>query len=77
MWSCILKDMIFKIFYGFFLIFLDFYEFYFRFKMFKIIKKLTKSVYISHGATWMRCGTQGRVAAPRGPAQRLRGALYV
>ena len=26
------------------------------------------------GPAWMRRGTQGHVAAPRGPAQRLRGA---
>ena len=25
----------------------------------------------------MRRGTQGHVAAPRGPAQRLRGSLYL
>ena len=69
--------MIFTIFRDFFWIFPDFYEFYFRFKMFKIIKKITKSFYISRGATWMRRGTQGHVAAPRGPAQCLRGALYL
>ena len=28
------------------------------------------------GPAWMRRGTQGHVAAPRGPAQRLRGAIY-
>ena len=26
------------------------------------------------GPTWMRRGTQGHVAAPRGPTRRLRGA---
>ena len=29
------------------------------------------------GPAWMRRGMQGHVAAPRGPAQRLRGALYI
>ena len=29
------------------------------------------------GPAWMRRGTQGHVAAPRGPAQRLRGAIYI
>ena len=29
------------------------------------------------GPAWMRRGTQGHVAAPRGPAQRLRGAIYL
>ena len=26
---------------------------------------------------WMRRGTVGHVAAPRGPAHRLRGAIYI
>ena len=29
------------------------------------------------GPAWMRRGTQGHVAAPRGPASRLRGAIYL
>ena len=29
------------------------------------------------GPAWMRRGTQGHVAAPRGPAQRLRGAIHI
>ena len=29
------------------------------------------------GPAWMRRGTQDHVAAPRGPAQRLRGAYYI
>ena len=29
------------------------------------------------GPTRVRRGTQGHVAEPRGPAQRLRGALYL
>ena len=29
------------------------------------------------GPTRMRRGTQGHVAAPRGPAQRLRGTEYI
>ena len=29
------------------------------------------------GPAWMRRGTQGHVAAPRGPVQRLRGAIYI
>ena len=29
------------------------------------------------GPSWIRRGTRGHVAAPRGPAQRLRGAFYI
>ena len=29
--------------------------------------KIRKKGVYSHGATWMRRGTQGHVAAPRGP----------
>ena len=29
------------------------------------------------GPAWMRRGTQGHVATPRGPAQRLRGVIYI
>ena len=29
------------------------------------------------GPAWMRRGTRGHVAAPRGPAQRPRGAFYL
>ena len=29
------------------------------------------------GPAWMRRGTQGHVAAPRGPAQRAYVALYI
>ena len=32
--------------------------------------------FFSRGATWMRRGNPGHVAAPRGPTRRLRGALY-
>ena len=29
------------------------------------------------GPTWMRRGTQGHVAAPRGPTRRLCGVMYI
>ena len=54
-----------------FLIFRDFsgfFRFYFRFKTFKIIKKNDKKGDdFRAGPTWVRCGTQGHVAQPRGP----------
>ena len=49
----------------------QFFLFYFRFLKIKINKKIKKG---GAGPAWMRRGTQGHVAAPRGPAQRLRGA---
>ena len=68
--------MIFIIFRDFSRFFLILFSIKNVFKMFKKIKKITKSVYISRGATWMRRGTQGHVAAPRGPTRRLRG-IYI
>ena len=56
-----------------FRIFSDFLLIYFRFKLIKIIKIKAKSSLFLCGATWMRCGTQGHVALPRGPTRRLRG----
>ena len=38
---------------------------------------MAKAGLICAGLAWMRRGMQGHVAAPRGPAQRLRGALYI
>ena len=49
----------------------QFFLFYFRFLIIKINKKIKKG---GAGPAWMRRGTQGHVAAPRGPAQCLRGA---
>ena len=60
---------------GIFLGFLKlFFLFYFRFLIIKINKKLKKR---GAGPAWMRRGTQGHVVAPRGPAQRLRGAYIL
>ena len=60
----------------FFCIFPDFSDFYF---LFKTVFKKKKCFGLRAGPAWMRRGTQGHVAAPRGPAQRLRGAvnLYI
>ena len=51
-----------------------FFLFYFRFLIIKINKKFKKR---GAGPAWMRRGTHGHVAAPRGPAQRLRGAYIL
>ena len=56
-----------------FTIFRDFSDFIFYLKTFKINKKCKKRA----GPTRVRRGMQGHVAEPRGPAQHLRGALYV
>ena len=55
----------------FFWIFPDFYDLNFYLKTLKNNKKIKKT---GAGPAWMRRGTQGHVAAPRGPAQRLHGA---
>ena len=60
----------FRDFSEFFLIFNDFIFYLNRFK----INKNKKINILRAGPAWMRRGTQGHVAAPRGPAQRLRGA---
>ena len=60
--------IIFRDFSGFFWIF--FYDFIFSSKH-EINKKM------GAGPAWMRRGTQGHVAVPRGPAQCLRGAYYI
>ena len=59
----------------FFCIFPDFSDLYFLLKT--VFKK--KCFGLRVGPAWMRRGTQGHVAAPRGPAQCLRGAvnLYI
>ena len=69
-------------FYNFYGVFQIFYELIklikfmnFRFKLIKIIKIKAKSVLFLRGVTWMRHGTQGHVAVPRGPTQRLRGVF--
>ena len=69
-----IKSYEFSIFRDFFRIFKLFFLFYFRFLIIKINKKIKKG---GAGPAWMRRGTQGHVAAPRGPAQRLRGAIYI
>ena len=57
--------------------FRDFSDFIFDLKTFKIInKKKKKGMSFRAGPTWMRRGTQGHVAAPRGPTRRLRG-VYI
>ena len=42
-----------------------------------IKKKNAKRFYFHAGPTWMRRGTQGHVAAPRGPTRRLRGLIFI
>ena len=66
--------MIFRIFYDFFGFFCIFLDFIYDENSFKINKKILD---FGAGPMWMRRGTQGHMAAPRGPAQRLRGALYI
>ena len=66
--------MIFTIFRDFYEFFLIFNEFIFYLNRFKINKNNKKILFLRAGPAWMRRGTQGHVAAPRGPAQRLRGA---
>ena len=51
-----------------FTIFRDFSDFIFDLKTLKIIKK---GIIFRAGTMWMRRGTQGHVAAPRGSTQRL------
>ena len=58
----------------FFWIFLDFSDLNFYLKTIKNIKNNKKRVT---GPAWMRRGTQGHVAAPRGPAQRAHVARYI
>ena len=62
---------IFSVFFRIFLIFIFYLKPFF--------KKIKKCFGLRAGPAWMRRGTQGHVAAPRGPAQRLRGAvnLYI
>ena len=60
-------------FYNFQGFFPDFSDFIFDFK--SLLNKLKKWVYSSRGATWMRRGNPGHVAAPHGPTRRLRGAI--
>ena len=46
--------------------------------MFKINKFfLQKEFNYRAGPTWVRRGMQGHMAEPRGPAQRLRGVIYL
>ena len=60
-----------------FTIFRDFFEFFpifYLFNTFKINKKMTKGVLL-FARVRMRRGTQGKVAAPRGPTRLLRGVF--
>ena len=57
-----------RIFSGFLTVFLILFSIFKRFLVNKKLKKL------GAGPAWMRRGTHGHVAAPRRPAQRLRGA---
>ena len=59
-----------------FTIFRNFLEFFWIYlslflilKAFKLIKNKAKRVHLLRGPTWMRRGTQGHVAEPRGPAR--------
>ena len=54
----------FSIFRDFFWIFLNLFRF------------LNNKNELKMGQKWMRRGTQGHVATPRGPTQRLRGAIF-
>ena len=68
--------MIFTTFRDFSEFFLIFNDFIFYLNRFKINKN--KKIYILRaGPAWMRRGTQGHVATPRGPAQRLHGAYIL
>ena len=50
----------------------DFFEFIFEFKSFKnFLKNNNKGFSFCAGPTWMRRGTQGHVAEPRGPTRAL------
>ena len=62
----------FRDFSEFFLISNDFIFYLNRFKINKNKKNILRA-----GPAWMRRGTQGHMAAPRGPAQRLRGAYIL
>ena len=53
---------------------MDFFRFNFDLNKIKMNKKRCKK---RAGPTRVRRGTQGHVAEPRGPAQRLRGAYYI
>ena len=50
-----------------------FFLFYFRFLIIKINKKIKKR---GAGPAWMRRGTQGHVAAPRGPRTAYVARIY-
>ena len=62
-------------FYNFRDFFRIFSDFIFDLKRLKEIKKWQKVFYFRTGPTWMRRGTQGHVAAPRGPTRCLRGVF--
>ena len=67
-----IKSYEFSIFRDFFWIFL----YLFRFLNDKNeLKKGQKAVLFPRGATWMRRGTQGHMAAPCGPTWRLPGEV--
>ena len=66
--------MIFTTFRDFSEFFLTFNDFIFYLNRFKINKNNKKLFILRAGPAWMRRCTQGHVAAPRGPVQRLRGA---
>ena len=55
----------FRDFFGFFL------NLFSIFKYEKQLKKAKNGVYFCVGPTWMRRGTQGHVAEPRGPTRAL------
>ena len=64
----------------------EFYNFQGFFRIFLVLfsienhfekkKKKKKGFRFCEGPTWMRRGTPGHVAAPRGPTRRLRG-IYI
>ena len=57
--------------------FSHFSEFIFNFFMIKTNKKKEKGVDFCTGPTWMRCGTQGHVAAARGPTRRDMTCIFI
>ena len=61
--------MIFAIYRNFLEFFMNLYEFISNFYHLKQLKKCKKRGYFMRGFTWMRHGTQGHVALPRGRAR--------
>ena len=69
-----IKSYEFSIFRDFFP---DFSEFISIFNNKNKLKNDKKDFLFHTGPTWMRRGTQGHVAVPRGPTRRLRSVIYI